>query len=131
MKPICFCPSPAIDNVSLSHPVTLSLDAKITQSLVQFASPALAATYATAGTVFGTFDIGMTINFNGGGGLPAYVGFVQIVPWTSDSPALANYSRRSANAGERVDAVHLLIVDGQEILRCPWPQRMRVRRPMD
>jgi hypothetical protein len=94
-----FLSSPAIDNVSLSHPVTLSLDAKITQSLVQFASPALAANYATAGTVFGTFDIGMTINFNGGGGLPAYVGFVQIVPWTSDSPALANYSSGALTPG--------------------------------
>ena len=78
-----FLSSPALDNVSLSHPLTLSLDAKITQSLVQFGSPQLAANDANSGTVFGTFDIGMTINFNGADGLPAYVGFVQIVPWTS------------------------------------------------
>jgi hypothetical protein len=87
-----FLSSPAIDNVNLSHPVTLTLDAKIDQSLVQFGSPDLASGYATSGTVFGTFDIGMTINFDGADGLPAYVGFVQIVPWTSDSAALADYS---------------------------------------
>jgi hypothetical protein len=87
-----FLSSPAINNVNLSHPVTLTLDAKITQSLVQFGSPDLASGYATSGTVFGTFDLGMTINFDGADGLPAYVGFVQIVPWTSDSAALANYS---------------------------------------
>jgi hypothetical protein len=87
-----FLSSPAINNVNLSHPVTLTLDAKISQSLVQFGSPDLASGYATSGTVFGTFDIGMTINFDGADGLPAYVGFVQIVPWTSDSAALADYS---------------------------------------
>jgi len=87
-----FLSSPAINNVNLSHPVTLTLDAKITQSLVQFGSPGLASGYATSGTVFGTFDIGMTINFDGADGLPAYVGFVQIVPWTSDSAALSDYS---------------------------------------
>ena len=87
-----FLSSPALNNVNLSHQVTLSLDAKITQSLVQFASPGLASGYATSGTVFGTFDLGMTINFDGADGLPAYVGFVQIVPWTSDSAALADYS---------------------------------------
>jgi len=94
-----FLSSPAIDNVNLSHPVTLSLDAKIAQSLVQFDSPALAASYATSGTVFGTFDIGMTINFNGADGMPAYVGFVQIVPWTSDSPALADYTSGALTPG--------------------------------
>jgi hypothetical protein len=87
-----FLSSPGIDNANLSHPITLSLDAKITQSLVQFASPQLAANYATSGTVFGTFDIGLTVNFNGADGLANYVGFVQIVPWTSDSSALANYT---------------------------------------
>jgi hypothetical protein len=94
-----FLSSPAIDNVNLSHPVTLTLDAKITQSLVQFASPDLASGYATSGTVFGTFDIGMTINFDGADGLPAYVGFVQIVPWTSDSAALANYASGPLSPG--------------------------------
>jgi hypothetical protein len=95
-----FLSSPVSDNVNLSHPVTLSLDAKITQSLVQFASPQLAANYATSGAVFGTFDIGMTINFNGADGLPAYVGFVQIVPWTSDSAALADYSSGALTPGD-------------------------------
>jgi hypothetical protein len=83
---------------NLSHPITLSLDAKVTQSLIQFATPALAAQYATSGTVFGTFDIGLTVNYNGAGGLPDYVGYVQIVPWTSDSPALANYSSGTVSA---------------------------------
>ncbi len=95
-----FLQSPPLNNVSLSHPLTLSLDAKITQSLVQFASPQLATDYAKSGTVFGTFDIGMTVNFNGADGLPGYVGFVQIVPWTSDSPALANYESGALTPGD-------------------------------
>lgn len=86
-----FLSSPAATASNLSHPITISLNAKLAQSKITFATPALAAQYATSGTVFGTFDIGITVNFNGAGGLPAFSGFVQIVPWTSDSPALANY----------------------------------------
>jgi hypothetical protein len=94
-----FLSSPAIDNVNLSHPVTLTLDAKITQSLVQFASPDLASGYATSGTVFGTFDIGMTINFDGADGLPAYVG------------GTGELRERPAVAGRRRDAIHRIAAD--------------------
>lgn len=94
-----FLSSPAASNSNLSHPITLSLNAKITQSMIEFASPALASQYATSGTVFGTFDIGLTVNYDGAGGLTAYVGYVQIVPWTSDSAALANYSSGPLSPG--------------------------------
>jgi hypothetical protein len=94
-----FLSSPST-RASLAHLITLSLNAKITQSLIQFATPALAAQYATAGTVFGTFDIGLTVNFDGAGGLPAYSGYVQIVPWTSDSAALADYHSGAITPGD-------------------------------
>jgi hypothetical protein len=112
-----FLSSPALNNVNLSHPLTLSLDAKISQSLVQFCSPQLASNYATSGTVFGTFDIGMTVNFNGADGLPAYVGFVQIVPWTSDSSALANYSSGAlAPGGGTTQFISALLLRGDPSL---------------
>ncbi len=111
-----FLSSPAINNVNLSHPVTLSLNAKITQSLVQFSNPALAPGYATSGTVFGTFDIGMTINFNGADGLPAYVGFVQIVPWTSDSTALADYTSGALTPGGSTQFIASLLMPGDPSL---------------
>lgn len=95
-----FLSSPAASNGNLSHPITLSLNAKLTQSLIQFAAPELAAQYATSGTVFGTFDIGLTVNFDGAGGLPAYCGYVQIVPWTSDSAALADYFSGAITPGD-------------------------------
>jgi hypothetical protein len=95
-----FLSSPQASNSNLSHPITLSLNAKITQSLIQFATPELAAQYAASGTVFGTFDIGLTVNFDGANGLPAYSGFVQIVPWTSDSPAFANYTNGPLDPGD-------------------------------
>lgn len=95
-----FLSSPQASNSNLSHPITLSLNAKITQSLIQFVTPALAAQYATSGTVFGTFDIGLTVNFDGADGLPSYSGFVQIVPWTSDSSALADYTNGPLDPGD-------------------------------
>ena len=95
-----FLSSPQASNSNLSHPITLSLNAKITQSLIQFATPALAAQYAASGTVFGTFDIGLTVNFDGADGLPSYSGFVQIVPWTSDSAAPADYTNGPLNPGD-------------------------------
>ncbi len=94
-----FLQSPAATNANLAHPITLSLNAKLAQSLIQFATPALASQYATSGTVFGTFDIGLTINYDGAGGLPAYSGYVQIVPWTSDSAAAADYYTAPLNPG--------------------------------
>jgi hypothetical protein len=94
-----FLSSPST-SASLANPITLSLNAKVAQSLIQFSSPALAAQYATSGTVFGTFDIGLTVNFNGADGLPAYSGYVQIVPWTSDSGALANYFSGAITPGD-------------------------------
>lgn len=112
-----FLSSPAA-GVSLANPITLSLNAKITQALIQFASQALASQYATSGAVFGTFDIGLTVNFDGAGGMPAYSGYVQIVPWTSDSAAPAGYESAPlpANADGSQQFVSSLLLPGDPSL---------------
>lgn len=102
--------------VSLSNPVTISLNAKLAQSNIAFATPQLAAQYAKSGVVFGTFDIGLTINFSAMDGLPAYSGYVQIVPWTSDSPALANYESGPVSTTDPSQFVSSTLVAGDPSL---------------
>ena len=112
-----FLSSPAA-NAALVYPLTLSLNARIVQSLIRFASPALSAQFATAGTVFGSFDIGLTVNFDGAHGLPAYSGYVQIVPWTSDSSAPADYysAPLPRGASDSMQFVSSLLLPGDPAL---------------
>ncbi len=81
--------SPALGN--LSHPITLSLNAKILESALNFVTAAAAQEFAGDPYIFNTIDFGFTVNFDGADGLPGYSGFVQIVPWLSNSTANSSY----------------------------------------
>lgn len=90
-----FLTSPNIPtaDASLANLVGLTLDAKIVQSSTDFVNPPVAASYAAINLVFSTVDLGFTVNFGGNPseGLAATSGFIQIVPWTSDSTAKGAY----------------------------------------
>lgn len=81
--------APALGN--LSHPITLSLNASLIASYVSFVNSQAAQEFATDPYIFNTIDFGFTVNFDGADGLPAYSGFVQIVPWVSNSVTNSSY----------------------------------------
>jgi hypothetical protein len=81
--------SPSLGN--LSHPITLSLNAKLLASYVSFVNSQAAQEFADDPYIFSTIDFGFTVNFDGADGLPAYSGFVQIVPWLSNNEAASSY----------------------------------------
>ena len=70
---------------NLSHPITLTLDAKITQLDRDFASAQIAQLYGYSNVVYSTLDLGFSIKYNGAGNLGIYTAFVSIFPWASNS----------------------------------------------
>jgi hypothetical protein len=92
-------PNVPASEASLINPISVSLNAKVTSSYTDFATSSLANEYATSGLVFSVMDIGYTIFYNGAGGLPSYVGFVQIVPWSSNTTKNAAYESAGINPG--------------------------------
>lgn len=80
---------PALGN--LGNPVTLSVSLKILQSITQYTDAAAAYYGQGANNIFSAINIGFTIGFAARDGVPAYTGFVQIVPWVSDTTLPTNY----------------------------------------
>lgn len=93
-------PTPSSAYTNLSHPVTLSLSAKVLQSITDFASSTDAAKYATGSPVFSVMDIGFYIQYNGANGIPSYGGFVQIVPWSSITNSNVAYESDQETPGQ-------------------------------
>ena len=88
--------SPSLGN--LSHPITLTLDSKVSQSTNEFVDQNTGAPILNGGKIWNNIDIGFTVIFNGADGLPRYGGFVQITPWSAQSNGSnPNYESQQAN----------------------------------
>jgi hypothetical protein len=76
---------------NLGNPITLSMNLKVTQSNIQWASAYAEKTDNIQTEVSNSIGVDFYVTFNGAGNLQKYSGFVQICPWHSDSSANSAY----------------------------------------